>query len=47
MTSYKGFYVWFNGLRDKWLVQSGYTILGEYATLSGAKSAITQKHFEG
>lgn len=43
--NYKGFYVWYNGLRSEkpWLVQIGYRVLGEYKTLGAAKSAITQK----
>jgi hypothetical protein len=43
MTNYKHFYIWFNELQNKWLVQCGYDVLGGYKTLSAAKSAITQK----
>ena len=47
MTHYKTFNIWFNNLQNKWLVQSGYEILGAYKSIGAAKSAITQKWVKG
>lgn len=41
--NYKSFYVWYNDLQHKWLIQVGYEVLASYNTLQGAKSSITQK----
>lgn len=43
MVTYKGCYIWFNDLQNKWLVQAGFRVVIETNTLQGAKSAITQK----
>lgn len=48
---YKDLYLWHNDLRDKWIVQAGYSILAEYDSLKGAKIAISRKwskeYFDG
>jgi len=43
MTTYKGFNIWHNDLQNTWMVQTGYDVLGAYATLQGAKCSITTK----
>ena len=42
MIKYKGYSIWHNELQQKYMVQSGYTIVGAYNTVKGAKIAITR-----
>jgi len=43
MLFYKRFYIWYNDLQKKWIVQQGGVILGGYQTLAGSKQSITKK----
>lgn len=38
--NYKGYYIWFAG--NRWIIQVGYEVLGEYKTLASAKSKATR-----
>lgn len=46
MIHYKGWIIYHvNGFTsDKWRIQCGYEILGDYKTLGAAKTAITKHH---
>lgn len=40
---YKGHYIWYSSIDNRWIVQCGYTVLARYATIGSAKTAITKK----
>ena len=44
MIEYKGFKIWFNGTRQKWIVESASKFVAAYNTLPVAKRAITVTH---
>ena len=44
MIEYKGFKIWFNGTRKKWIVESNNKFVAAYNTLPVAKRAITVTH---
>jgi len=42
MFHFKGFYVWYNSLQGKWLIQTGYEIQGRSVSEKGAKRIINR-----
>ena len=39
---YKGYYIWYNELQNKWMLQAGYEVLGRYKTMGAAKTQATR-----
>ena len=44
---YKGYYIWTCSVSQKWMLQSGYEILGRYKTIGAAKAQATRLYKKG
>lgn len=47
MFHFKGYYVWYNSLQNKWMIQEGHAIAGRSVSEKGAKRIINRWLIKG